>query len=146
MIKKNSFSIVAIFFIHNYVHDTLRLLIDEQIFLSPQVKWSVIITSKLVYTSCLTSCWKFRKFGNIRKISNLHRVIASSLVLLLKLKFCRTGKNLISSRSVLSPMKNRVCLKYFVNNFRQMKVFRYTGIWQKNLKISILFFSVALID
>ena len=31
-------------------------LMVEQILLSPQVKRSVIITNRLVYTSCLTSC------------------------------------------------------------------------------------------
>ena len=31
-------------------------LMTEQIFLSPQVKGSKIISNKLVYTSCLTSC------------------------------------------------------------------------------------------
>ena len=29
---------------------------NEQTFISQQVKWSVIISNKLVYTICLTSC------------------------------------------------------------------------------------------
>ena len=40
----------------NHVHNNLRLLIIEQIFLLPQVKQSIIISNKLVYKSCLTSC------------------------------------------------------------------------------------------
>ena len=35
----------------------------EQIFLSPQVKWSVIISNKLLYRSSLTSCWMTEDFG-----------------------------------------------------------------------------------
>ena len=148
MIKKNSFSIVAIFFIHNYIYDTLRLLIDEQIFLSPQVKWSVIISSKLVYTSCLTSCWKFRKLGNIKKISNLHRVIASSSVLLLKLKFCRTGKNLLKYRNWTSPV---VCyLKWkieFVSNILWIIAgrWRFSDILVSDKKISKLAFCLSVL-
>ena len=33
-----------------------NFLMAEQIFFSPQMKRSVIICNKLVYTSCLTSC------------------------------------------------------------------------------------------
>ena len=54
----------------------------EQIFLSPQVKQSAIISNKLVYACCLT--WDLRKSGNIRKISKLHRIIAQRLVALPK--------------------------------------------------------------
>ena len=38
----------------------------EQIFLSPQVKWNVIISNKLAYASCLTICqtkYNLRKIG-----------------------------------------------------------------------------------
>ena len=34
-----------------------KFLMFYQIFLSPQVKRSLIISNKLVYTICLTSCW-----------------------------------------------------------------------------------------
>ena len=59
----------------------------EQIFLSSQVKRSVIISIKLVYTSYLTSCqttsalgmnnrYDLKKLGNIRKTPKLLRIIA----------------------------------------------------------------------
>ena len=56
----------------------------EQVFLSPQVKRSLIISNKLVYTSCLTSCQNavtlsYEKLGKIMKISKLHRIIAYCL-------------------------------------------------------------------
>ena len=52
-----------------------------QVFLSPQVKQSVIIRNKLVHMSCLMSCrttytYDLRKLGNIRKIPKFQRVIA----------------------------------------------------------------------
>ena len=58
----------------------------EQVFLSPQVKRSLIISNKLVYTSCLTSCQNavtlsYEKLGKIMKISKLRRIIAYCLEL-----------------------------------------------------------------
>ena len=49
----------------------------EQIFLSPQVKRSVIVSNKLVYRSCLTSCRNeiTRKLGKFRKISKLDSLL-----------------------------------------------------------------------
>ena len=41
--------------VDNHVHNILRLVVVELIFLSPQVKLSVIISNKLVYTSCQTT-------------------------------------------------------------------------------------------
>ena len=41
---------------YNHVHNILRLFDGWAIFLSPQVKRSVIISNKLVYMGCLTSC------------------------------------------------------------------------------------------
>ena len=54
----------------NHVHHIfrVRVLMAEPVFLSPQVKRSVIISSKPVYTSCLTSCqttWEIRKYENL---------------------------------------------------------------------------------
>ena len=41
---------------YNHVHNIRDFLMVEQIFRSPHVKRSVIISNKLVYTSYLTSC------------------------------------------------------------------------------------------
>ena len=41
---------------YNHVHNILRLFDGWAIVLSPQVKRSVIISNKLVYMGCLTSC------------------------------------------------------------------------------------------
>ena len=40
---------------YNHVHNILRLLMVEQIFLSPQVKQSMIVSNKPANTSCLTT-------------------------------------------------------------------------------------------
>ena len=49
----------------------------EQIFLSPQVKQSVIISNKLVYTNCQTNwdlgSYEIRKY---QEISKLYKIIA----------------------------------------------------------------------
>ena len=37
-------------------------------FPSPQVKWSLIISNKLVYTSCFSNCWTTQDFT--RKVQN----------------------------------------------------------------------------
>ena len=42
--------------IYNHVHNISRLFDGWANFLSPEVKRSVIISNKLAYTSCLTSC------------------------------------------------------------------------------------------
>ena len=48
----------------------------EQIFRSPQVKQSVLISHKLVHTSYLTSCRTTLDLsGNTRKILKFHRKI-----------------------------------------------------------------------
>ena len=52
----------------------------EQIFRSPQVKGSVIISNKLVSMSCSRvaeerETWNLRESVSIRKISKLHRII-----------------------------------------------------------------------
>ena len=53
----------------------------EQTFFSPQVKRSIIISNKLMYTSYLRVVKRLktqdlRKLGDIRNISKLHRMIA----------------------------------------------------------------------
>ena len=52
-----------------------------QIFLSPQVKRSVIISNKNGICNCLTVAEgnNLIKLGNIRKSSKLHRIIAQRL-------------------------------------------------------------------
>ena len=42
--------------LYNHAHNILNILMFYQFFLSPQVKRSLIISNKLVCTSCLTSC------------------------------------------------------------------------------------------
>ena len=37
---------------YNYGHNILRIFDFDQIFFAPQVKQSMIISNKLVYTSC----------------------------------------------------------------------------------------------
>ena len=48
-------------------------LMVEQIFLSPKVKRSMIISNKLVYTSCLTSCWTILAFVSKKQKLNFSR-------------------------------------------------------------------------
>ena len=48
-------------------------LMDEQIFLSPKLKWSMIISNKLVCTSCLTSCWTVLAFTSKKQKLNFSR-------------------------------------------------------------------------
>ena len=81
--------------------------------------------------------------------SQIFIVIASSLVLLLKLKFCRTGKNLLKYRNWTSPA---VCYLQWKIEFVSNILWIISGRWRfsdilvSDKKISILFFSVALID
>ena len=56
----------------------LEFLMFYQIFLSPQVKRSLIIINKLAHTSCLTSyrtTQDLRKLGKFRIMSKLHVII-----------------------------------------------------------------------
>ena len=41
---------------YNHGHNIWEFLMFYQIFLSPQVEWSLIISNKLEYMSCLMSC------------------------------------------------------------------------------------------
>ena len=69
--------------------------------------------------------YDLRKLGYIRKMSKLHRIVASCFALLPKSKFCQyqqkysEKQNFFSVfRSTLFHMKTRVSLKYFVNGCR----------------------------
>ena len=91
---------------------------SDQMFLSPKVKRSVIISNKLlVYTSCST-IFRRTKLGNIRKISKLNRIIAYQNEI-----FYNTGEKILENRNWAIPvvslfhMKIRVCLKYFLSRF-----------------------------
>ena len=64
----------------------------EQIFISPQVKRSVIINNKVVYTSCVTSF--------VCTIKNLVK-----------------NRNSTFFHSALYHTETRVCLKYFANDY-----------------------------
>ena len=50
-------------FICNHVHNVWYFLMVQQIFLSPKAKPCILIRNKLVYTSCLTSCWTPQDLG-----------------------------------------------------------------------------------
>ena len=53
-------------------------LMVQQIFLSPQVKRSVIITNKLICVSCLTSWWTAEDVGSqeiMKYQGNLKKII-----------------------------------------------------------------------
>ena len=70
-----------------------HLLVVGKIFLSPQVKRSLIITNKLVYTSCLTNFGTTQDLGSeeVRKYQeNLKTSVGflPSALFLSKLKFC----------------------------------------------------------
>ena len=94
-----------------------------QILLSLQMKRSVIISNKLVYTICLTSCCKTylgsqesRKYQENLKTS-LNYGLVSSLTTKTK-HLSILGKTvdkqkLNFSRTVLFRVKTRVCVKYF---------------------------------
>ena len=43
-------------FADNHFYNIWRFLMVEQISLLPQVKQTVVVSNKLVYTSCFTSC------------------------------------------------------------------------------------------
>ena len=81
--------------------------------------WYIWIASRVV-TRLKTL--DLRKLGNIRKVTELHRMIAQCPVPLPKQIFCyywqKTHKKqkLNFSRSALFHMKTRVSLKYFVND------------------------------
>ena len=66
-------------------------LMFYQIFLSPKVKpWTIITYKHGIYElpQELSNDLRFRKLGNIRKLSKLHRMIVECLVSLPKWKFC----------------------------------------------------------
>ena len=56
---------------------SFKTLMVEQIFLSPQVKRSVIISNKLDYTRCLTSC-QTRTLGSLETSVKSQNSIESS--------------------------------------------------------------------
>ena len=71
-----------------------------QIFLLPQLKWSLIISNKLVYTSCLKSCWMTEDLGSweIRKDqNNLKTSWNYNLVPSLQRNFVNTSKRLLKN-------------------------------------------------
>ena len=108
----------------------MTILIFEQIFLSPHVKQSVIISFKLVHTSWWRvaeqlKIWDVRKLGNIRKVSNFIELLPSAQSSCQNVNFASTSKNLLKDRDWTFPafhMKTRVCLKYFVNDCSPWKV------------------------
>ena len=63
------------------LYNIFRLLMVEQIFLSPQMKRKVMINNKLVYTRDAEQVaerlrnYDLRKLRNIRKVSKLHRLL-----------------------------------------------------------------------
>ena len=73
----------------------------EQIFLSPQMKRSMIISSKQVASRVTEQpkIYNLRKLGNIRKTSELHRIIARAQPSSWNENFVSTSKNLLKNRN-----------------------------------------------
>ena len=74
-------------------------LMVEQIFLSPQVERSVIISNKLVYTSRFTNCrttYKIREYQNNVKTSYKYSLVLSRPR---NENFVSTSKNLLKGRN-----------------------------------------------
>ena len=118
-------------------------LMVEQIFILPQVKRGMIISTKLVYMIYLAS-WQTTKalLGNIRKIFELHRIIPSAQSSSRNNHFVSASKSLqrlYFSRSALFRMKTRVCLKYFVNDCSNQKHIHSKGLEIMQLFIKIYF-------
>ena len=96
--------------IYNHVHNILMI---KQIFLSPQVKRSVINSNKFVY-----------KYGNISKISNFIELLLSAQSSSRNENFVSTSKNFLKNRNWTFPVvryftwktESRVCLRYFLND------------------------------
>ena len=68
---------------YTHGHNIFRLLIFYQIFISPQVKRSVIISNTRVRDIRVASqvaeqskTWDLGQLGNIRKLSKLYKIIA----------------------------------------------------------------------
>ena len=100
-------------------------LMVEQIFLSPQVKRSVIITDKLIYTSYRASKnYDLKKLGNIRKLENFKTSFRSPHRSPHRNKnFTCTIKNLLENRNwtplaVHYPTPKPERLKYPANDCR----------------------------
>ena len=80
-------------------------MIVEQIFFSPQVKQSVIISNKLVYTSASRvpeqlKTWGHRKLENIRKkVQHLIELLPSAQCSFRNSNFVSTSKNLLKNRN-----------------------------------------------
>ena len=106
----------------------------EQISFSPQVKRSVVISNKLVYTSCPRTCrttqdlrrpYKIRKYQENVKTSQNYGLVLSlppemKILLALADIFCKQKLNF--SRSALFHMKSI----YFVNDFLGRSFFLLT--------------------
>ena len=112
------------------------------------LKQWVIITSKHgIYELPheLPNNLRLRKIGNIRKVSKLHRIIASCPVSLPKTKILLIltleKQKLIFSRCTLFHLKTRVSLEYFVNHCL-WKLFFYSNLSQN---LSNLFFFTFLV-
>ena len=76
----------------------------EQLFLSPQVKQSAIISNKygiheLPHEMPNDLIRKLSKLGTIKKISKFHRIIASGQYYSQNEDFVNTSKNLLKNRN-----------------------------------------------
>ena len=104
-------------------------LMIEKIFLSPQVRRSVIISNKLVYTKCLTSCRKTKDLG-----SSEIRKYQENQVLSPPPEMVSTSKNLLKNKNCTFPVvrcftETRVCLVYIVNDCRWANPDSYNSIF-----------------
>ena len=96
----------------------------EQIFFSLQVKRSAIISKRLIYANCFTSCrTKSRQWAGLHAHTRKKRLHSYCIVLSLPPEM-KTLSELVSPekqklnfpRSALFIMKTRVCLIYFLND------------------------------
>ena len=109
-------------------------LMVGQIFLSTQVRWSVFINNKLVYTSCLTSCllvnWKIY-------MPNVYRIIAYSSSQ--NENFVSTSKNLLKNRNWTFAVVPYFTWKLeLVSNIFWMIVGILTWIWMVSYQLQLI--------
>ena len=97
-----------------------EFLMFYQLFLSAQVQRSLIISNKLIYTNCFTSCRTTSNLGKFRVTSKLHRIISLCLVFLPKI-LSIVAKNCLKTFPVVHYFTWK--LKFFSNIWSVVAVF-----------------------
>ena len=107
---------------HNHVSNILILIDAWAIFLLPQEKRNVIVSNKLVYTSCFTSCRTTQDLGNkeiSEKWRSFMKLFPSGQTSSQNENFVCTSKNLQQNRNWTYPVVRYVKWKLeFVNDCR----------------------------